>query len=138
VIDPGTTPDGNGMVSPLVWVTTFQGMSTSELTADDTLDFYIAVNPMWMLATDYDSNLLAAIGPENITYHPLDPPQPNVAVLKLNDISIRNLAHFIHGTGFAGVDSQTPYGKWTLRYDPQRKVVTIKWKNSIVDEIPLD
>lgn len=137
-IDYGTTPDVNGMVSPLVWVTTFQALSTSELTADDTLDFFMAVNTMWMLATDYDPNLLAAIGPENITYHPLDPPQPNVAVLKLNDISIRNLALFIHGTGFAGIDSKTPYGKWTLRYDPQRNVVTIKWKNSLVDEISLD
>lgn len=137
-VDYGIVPDPNGNVSPFVWVTTFQGQSLTELTADDKLDFHMAVNPIWTVATDNDPDLLAAIGPGNISYHALDPPQSNGAVLKLNDISIRNLALFIHGTGFAGIDSETPFGNWALRYDPQANVVTVSWQNNVVDQIPLD
>jgi hypothetical protein len=136
-IDYGIVPDQNGMVSPLVWITTFQGMSNSTLTADDTMDFYMAVNVNWTLATDNDPALLAAIGAENIIWHEL-PGEPNGAVLHLNDVTVRNLALFIDGTGLAGIDSQTPYGKWKFRYDSQQNLVTVKWKGSLVAEIPLE
>jgi len=135
--DYGIVPDQNGMVSPLVWVTEFQGTVLDDLTADDTLDFFMAVNVNWMLATDSDPALLAAIGPENVTWHEL-PGEPDGAVLRLNDVTVRNLALFMNGTGLTGIDSDTPYGTWTLRHEAQSNSIIVKWREIEVTEIPLD
>jgi hypothetical protein len=136
-IDYGIVPDANGHVSPRVWVTTVDAASNEVLTADDTLNFYMAADPGWTVPTDTDLDLLEAIGAENVIWYQLSGVS-NGAVLHLRNVSVRNLAQFFVETGMPGIDSETPYGTTKLRFDAQSNSVTVKWNDTLIDEILLD
>jgi hypothetical protein len=138
-VEWGLELGSDGLYHPLVWFKNLTADATT-LTADDTVDFYMMTDIHWVLATDTDADLLAAIGPENIFDWRVEmgEGQTPVGEVKLQNVSIRNLAKFMAGTNIPVVESQTPYGTWHLEVDPDASVVTMSWNDAVWQTIALN
>lgn len=139
-IDYGITPDAQGNVQPLMWLTDYNGLALDHLTADDTMDFHLAINRNWELPIDSNPTLRSQIGESNIIYHELitDPADPDAAVLTLNDVSMRNLVQFLNEFGINYVSSSNSLGVWRLTFEPSENTITVTWKHRVVDVVVLD
>lgn len=136
----GLVPDENGDYHPLLWFENCSSNNPFALSADDTVDFYIMTESTWVLATDVDPELKAAIGPENIfDWHiDLGDGQPPVGQVMLKDVTIRNLAAFMLGTNLPLITCDTPQGNWTLYVDEGANAAVIEWDGEVWRTIPLD
>ncbi|MBN2445691.1 MAG: hypothetical protein JXO22_03140 [Phycisphaerae bacterium] len=94
----------------------------------------------WVLATDTDPALSAAIGPENIFDWRIDVGDELTPIgeVKLQNVTVRNLAAFMIGTGFPVIVSETPHGTWTMSVDETTNTAIIKWDDGDWHIIPLD
>lgn len=136
----GIVPDANGQVSPIYWFNSPQLASHGALTSSDRIDFFMFIDAQWEMPTDADAALLASIGSVNVQYYtwPLNDGLPDPLVLKLNDVTIADLANFMHQLQFLeGVAPQTTVGPWRFTIDAQMQSLTIRFRNSVAYTIPL-
>lgn len=101
-----------------MWFENLTGQfSPPVITANDRLDFFMAVDSRWRMPSDRSKLLRVSIGTENIRYYTLNfnDGQPPAAILHLNDVKIRHLAEFLSQMDISNVTSTGAAGEtWRL------------------------
>ncbi|RIK71329.1 MAG: hypothetical protein DCC66_01700 [Planctomycetota bacterium] len=68
----GLVPNSSDKIKPLIWITRHDAANQGYYSKEDELDLFIAAELEWLMPFESDSELLNAIGAENISYHPVD------------------------------------------------------------------